>query len=96
MTKFQKTFQDMLNQNQELFDKFSQTHQNFTLNPKEFQKEFDEIGREVQDVVRRYENRLCSSSESSGFGKYSTNLADKFQKEVKEAFPKIDFVGAED
>ncbi|MCL4367298.1 hypothetical protein M1563_03985 [Patescibacteria group bacterium] len=93
MTKYQKTFQEMISQNQTLFDQFSQVHQLYIENPKQNQTEFNRIGQAVLEVIRRYENQLCSHSENSGFGKYSTNLASKFQQEVKKSFPKIDWVG---
>ena len=95
MTKYQQFFQDMLNQNEELFDKFRKVHDLYAINPKAHQKQFDEIGRDVQDIIRRYENRLCAQTEGSGNGKYSTNLSEKFQSEVKSVFPKINSIGLE-
>ena len=93
--KFKQFFDLMVAQNKELFDDFKVTHDNFVLEPKKYQNEFNQKGREIQDIVRVYENRLCSQSEGSGYGKFSTNLADKFQYEVKKLFPKYDFIGAE-
>jgi hypothetical protein len=95
MSKYQQLFDEMLDQNRDIFEKFGKAHKNYTENPEIYQNEFDETGRDIQDIIRRYENRLCSKSESGGYGKYSTNLSEKFQKLVHERFPKIDFVGSE-
>ena|SRR5579884_1562416 len=91
--KYKQFFDLMLKQNKELFDSFKVTHDNFVENPKIWKEKFNSQGRDVQDVVRRYENLLCGHSENSGYSKYSSNLAEKFQHEVKKLFPKIDFVG---
>ena len=93
--KFQQTFNQMLLQNQEDFDKFREIHDKYATDPKKYQGEYNEIGRDIQDIVRIYENRLCNSSESTGYGKFSTKLAEKFQIEVKKAFPKYDCIGLE-
>lgn len=91
--KYQQVFLEMLSQNQALFDSFRQVHDNYSKDPQKYQAEFNEVGEQVLDVVRRYENRLCNNSQNSGFGKFSTHLSDKFQSQVKAAFPKINLVG---
>lgn len=83
----------MLEQNKELFDDFRQIHDRYALNPALYQKEFNEKGEEIQAVIRQYENRLCQSSENSGYGKFTTNLSDKFQEEIRAEFPEIDNLG---
>lgn len=93
MSKYQQFFNEMLKQNQSLFDEFKKVHDLYSNEPKVYQEKFNELGYEVQDIIRRYENRLCSKSEGTGYGKFSTNLAEKFQKEVKAYFPKIDSIG---
>ncbi len=93
MTKTQKVVVDMLEHNKELFDCFREIHDKFALDPEPNRDKFNEIGRDIQDVMRRYENILCGKSESSGYSKFSTNLADKFQAEVKSIFPKINSIG---
>lgn len=85
----------MLTKNKDLFDEFKKVHDLYEADPVKHQKQFDEIGRDVQDVIRRYENILCGKSEGSGYGKFSTQLADKFQSEIKSVFPKIDCIGLE-
>jgi hypothetical protein len=93
MVKYRQVFEDMLNQNKALFDSFREVHDQFATDPENCREKFNEIGRDVQDVIRRYEDRLCSHSESAGFGKFTNNLADKFHAEIKTVFPKIDSIG---
>lgn len=93
MTKSQQYFQDMLEYNKKAFETFKKVHEQYVNTPEKFQEEFNEKGEEVLRIIRKYENLLCSSSESSGFGKYSSNLADKFWELIRKAFPKIDFIG---
>lgn len=95
MVKYQEYFQMMLAQNEALFDEFKKIHDNFVGDPKTWRDKFNEMGQDVLDIVRRYENMLCSKSEGSGFGKFSSNLATKFHEEVKAYLPKIDSVGLE-
>lgn len=93
MTKHRQVFLEMLEQNKELFEEFRRIHDRYALHPAPHQKEFNEKGEEVQAVIRQYENRLCRSSENSGFGKFTTNLADKFHEEIRVEFPEIDNIG---
>jgi hypothetical protein len=94
MTKYQKYFEEMLAQNKELFTEFKEIHDKFDADPDVWRETFNQQGQEVLDVIRRYENRLCGHSESSGYSKFTTNLADKFQEKVKEFFPRINAVGS--
>jgi hypothetical protein len=95
VTKFQQVFQLMINQNKETFDEFHKIHDLYSKDPAKYQEEFNKIGGDVQDLIRRYENILCSQSENTGYGKFSTKLSDKFHEEVKSVFPKIDCIGLE-
>lgn len=91
--KFKEVFQMMLDQNKELFEEFKKIHDSYATDPKAWQSKFNEVGRDVQDIIRRYENRLCSHSEGSGYGKFTNSLSDKFHAEIKNHFPKIDSIG---
>lgn len=93
MTKHQQYFQDMLENHKELFDNFKKIHGDYAKDAKKWQKEFNEEGEKVLAIIRRYENLLCAHSESGKYGKFSTNLADKFWEAVRKYLPKIDFVG---
>ncbi len=93
MTKYQQYFQDMLKQNKALFESFKEVHDNYANDPQKWKEEFNNQGRKVKDIIYRYENRLCSQSEGTGHGKFTTSLSDKFWGEVRATFPKIDAVG---
>ena len=95
MQLYQSLFQEMLEVHKDLFARFKEVHDRYTLEPKKYQKEFNTFGSEVTDVVRKYERKLCGSTERSGYAKYSHNLADKLWSGVRTLFPKIDFVGVE-
>ncbi len=92
MVKYKKTSKEMLEDNQELFNKFKIIHDNFAKDPSNWQDKFNETGTKILRVVRRYENNLCSRSENTGFGKYSINLSEKFWEEVRLFLPLIDQV----
>lgn len=93
MAKYQKYFEQMLALNKEAFDKFKVVHDNYSVAPQQFQQEFNEVGRDIQDIIREWEDKLCAHSEGSGYGKFSTSLSDKFWEEIRKAFPKIDAIG---
>ncbi|MEX2028110.1 MAG: hypothetical protein WD988_01245 [Candidatus Curtissbacteria bacterium] len=92
-TKYKEYFQTMLEENKEMFENFKNIHDHYTLEPQKYQKVFNDYGKEILEVVQDWENRLCSKSEGGGYGRYSTNLADKFRGEVKKYLPKINSIG---
>ena len=92
MAKYEKQFQLMCEENKLLFDEFKKYHDMLDSNDKSAKDKFNELGRKVLRVVRRYENELCAKSENSGFGRYSVNLSEKFWEEVRSHFPRIDEV----
>jgi hypothetical protein len=91
--KYKEFFELMLQNNKELFESFRETHDEYTLDPDSHQDRFNEVGAKALRIIRQWEDKLCSRSEGSGYGKYSTGLAEKFQSEVRKKFPKIDSVG---
>ena len=93
MTKYQQTFQDMLDYNADLFSAFTKVHELYVEYPKKYQTQFNELGQDVLEVIRKYENMLCNTSESGKYGKFSSNLSDKFWAVIRGKFPKIDFIG---
>lgn len=93
MTKYKEFFQLMIADNKELFDEFNLAHSGYDLNPQRNQDKFNEIGSKVMKVIKEYEGKLCGHSEGAGYASFSGNLAQKFQDEVRRAFPKIDCVG---
>ncbi|MFZ5377021.1 MAG: hypothetical protein ACOZAN_05175 [Patescibacteria group bacterium] len=93
MTKYKQYFQQMVEQNTELFESFREIHDLFLKNRLAHQDEFNEIGRDVVDVIRDWERRLCASMGRGQFGGYSHRLADKFWDEVRKSFSAIDLIG---
>lgn len=93
MQKYQILFQRMIDENKELFDNFTLVHDAFVLNPDMNKARFNQIGAEVLDVIREYERILCGKTESGGYGKFSSNLSQKFWDEIRKVYRKIDFVG---
>jgi sugar-specific transcriptional regulator TrmB len=93
MTKYKEYMQKMLHENREIFDEFKKIHDNYALNSNGLQEEFNKQGEKILEVVREYENRLCSNTERGMYNKFSTGLAQKFQDEVRKEFPMIDHVG---
>lgn len=83
----------MLETHSDLFKSFAAIHEKYTADPQQWQKEFNETGLEIMQVIRRYENMLCGKSEAGKYGKFSSKLSDKFWTLVRSKFPKIDFVG---
>ncbi len=95
MVKFKQVFQEMLSQNKKVFDDFKIIHDKYVSDPQTYQKQFNEEGEKILDIIRRYENRLCSHSQNTGYSKFTSSLADKFQQEVKNYLPKINSIGLE-
>jgi len=92
MVKYKKHFQTMISENEYLFGEFKTLHDQYAENPKQWKEEFDMKGQKILRIIRNYEDSLCSKSENSGFGKFSTNLSEKFWEEVRAYLPKIDDV----
>lgn len=93
MREYQKMFQLMLKENEPVFTKFLDVHNNFKSDPEKWKPQFNETGGQVVDIIRDYERRLCGKTESGQYGKFSANLSQKFWDEIRKVFPKIDFVG---
>ncbi len=93
MTKYQQTFQEMVDYHPDLFSAFKKAHDLYVTDAKKYQAQFNELGQEVLEIIRKYENILCNTSESGRYGKFSSNLSDKFWTVIRAQFPKIDFVG---
>lgn len=93
MVKYKEYVQKMLNDNKSVFDEFKKFHDDYVLSSNGLQEEFNKKGEKVLEIVREYENRLCANTERGMYNKFSANLAQKFQDEVRKVFPMIDHVG---
>lgn len=85
----------MLEEHQELFTQFRQIHDDYQKNRAQLQQEFNSVGKEVMEVIREYEDRLCSGMERGVYGKYSDKVAEKFWNRIKKEYPLIELVGVE-
>lgn len=93
MVKYKQQVQDMLEVHADIFKEFQKIHDAYRQDPKKWQEAFNEKGREIIPILARWENSLCARSESGKYGKFSSNLAEKFRNEVKMHFPHIDAIG---
>ena len=93
MTKYKKYYEKMVSENKEIFDKFTRAHFEYSIDQNKNQEKFNGAGEEILNIIHEWEDRLCKHSENAGFGSYTTNLAEKFQAEIKSHFPLIDHVG---
>ncbi len=83
----------MSDQNAELFARFEPIHQGYKTDRKAWSKQFHEVGKEVVEVIREWEHRLCNGMERGHNAVYSAKLAEKFWGEVKLRFSHIELVG---
>ena len=78
--KYKKLFQEMVVDNKQLFDEFSNAHG----------ERFEELRRQVLRLIKKNEDKLCARSEVTGYSKFAESLADKFWEEVRANIPNID------
>lgn len=93
MTKYKEYFDKMVSENKEIFNKFTRAHFEYSIDQAKNQEDFNIIGEEILKIIHEWEDRLCKHSEGAGFGKFTSNLAEKFQAEIKSHFPLIDHIG---
>lgn len=93
MQKYQQMMDKMVEEHKELFENFGDIHREYAINPRQWQKLFNQYGAEVVEIIREYERKLCANMATGKYGQFSRNLSEKFWAEVKKIFPKIDFVG---
>jgi gamma-glutamylcysteine synthetase len=93
MTKYREYYQKMVNNNKKLFEDFQRLHDRYVLDEEKWQDKFNEEGEKILDVVREYENKLCSQSEKGGYSNFTPKLAEKFREEIKKHFSMIEHIG---
>jgi hypothetical protein len=91
--KFKEYFDQMCEQEAELFTQFESVHQAYCQQPTLYQAEFNQVGERVVDRVRDWERRLCAAMGRTMYGKYAEQLSEKFWGLVREKFGQIDMVG---
>ena len=93
MRQYQVIYGNMIDENKDLFDSFYKIHELYTWDPKANQKGFNDIGRQIQEVIHIYEKRLCGKTEGGMYSKFSSGLSEKFWGLLRNDFSKIDCIG---
>lgn len=98
MPKYKDYYKLMIEQNKKLFDEFKIIHDDFEAslggrNETQAREKYNKFGRDVVDVIRDWERRLCSAMGRGQFSDYSHKLAEKYWDEVRKNFALIDQVG---
>ena len=93
MTKYQKYYQDMVDNNWKTFTAFKNLHDRYLKEPEVWHLQFNSEGENILKIIREWERRLCKQTEKGQYSKFSSSLADKFWELVRADYPKIDFVG---
>lgn len=92
MTKYEKTFKLMIEENEYVFNHFKEIQDKYFEGEKELEHDFNVEGTKVMRIIRRFEDALCSKSENTRYGKFSESLSDKFWELVRAYLPHIDEV----
>lgn len=93
MSKYQRFAQLMFEQHRVDFGRFQPIHDAFQNGDTTIGDKFHELGREILDIVRDWERRLCYGTEKGKYAKYSAGLAEKFRAEIKKKLPLLDEIG---
>ena len=91
--KYKVYVQKMIDENKNVFDEFKIVHDKYGLDEDKWQDEFNKKGKRVQELTREYEDNLCRNTERGKYSSYSSNLAEKFQGEVRRLFPMYNHIG---
>ena len=92
MPKYRECFREMISLHEDKFASFKELHDKYDLDQKKWQQDFNEQGKEVVEIIREWEQKLCGKMERGDKAVYSARLAEKFWGEVKAFFPMIDYV----
>jgi len=91
--KYKEYFQKMKDENQELFEKFAAIHEQYKLNKQVNQAKFNDIGKQVVELIREWERRLCTVMGKGQYSQYAQKLSEKFWNLARKEFDQIDMVG---
>jgi hypothetical protein len=90
--KYSELYKNMVDSNKVLWFEFMKIHDEYQKD-KNKADQFHKVGRDVLDIIRAYERRLCGPMERGVNSTYSKNVAEKFWDEVKKDLPLIGEVG---
>lgn len=93
MSKYKQLYQEMVETHKKEFDYFKRIHDLYRHDPKNWQVTFNQTGKQILEIARKWEKRLCGKMENSGHSAFSGNLSEKFWEEIKKDFPSIGMVG---
>jgi hypothetical protein len=93
MTRYKEYFDKMIRENKDVFDAFTKVHFEYSIDQDKMQEKYNKEGSKIQDIIRDYENKLCSNTERGMYNKYSSGLSEKFWQEIRKHFPLIDHIG---
>ncbi|PIU03985.1 hypothetical protein COT44_00480 [Candidatus Shapirobacteria bacterium CG08_land_8_20_14_0_20_39_18] len=93
MTKYKQLYFEMVQNNKDVFEEFKKIHDLYRADPDKYQEKYNEVGKPIMEIIRKWESRLCGKMEGSGRGLFSGGVSEKFMVEIRANFPKIDMVG---
>ena len=91
--KYQQYYELMQRNNEKILADFKILHDNYAQDKKMYSARFHKEGRDILDVMRSYERKLCAGMERGKNSAYSDQLAAKFWERIRKDFPLIDEVG---
>ena len=91
--KYKQYFEQMLEQEKELFENFRVVHDQYKLNQTALQEKYNVEGEKVVTVIRHWERRLCSAMGRTVYGQYAQQVSEKFWDLIREEFDQIDMIG---
>lgn len=95
MPKFAQLYNTMVKDHQAVFNEFREIHELFKLDRNAHRAAFNTKGKEIMEILREYEDRLCQGMERGQFGVFSDKVSEKFWQRVKKDFSHIEMVGVE-
>lgn len=93
MTKYKQYYQEMMDQHQTEFNAFQAVHDGYKTDRKKWSQQFHSDGKRLIDIIREWEERLCSGMERGQNAVYSSKVSEKFWDEIKKRFSHIELVG---
>lgn len=91
--KYLQYYEMMYNKNRQVLDDFKILHDNYAQDKSMYGAQFHREGRDVLDIMRSYERKLCAGMERGKNSAYSDQLAGKFWDRIRQDYPLIDEVG---
>lgn len=91
--KYKQYVELMLEQHAAAFSSFRPIHDGYQTNPSLWADQFHQEGKQILDIARDWERRLCYGTEKGKYAQYSAKLAEKFWSEIKISWPMLDQVG---